>query len=301
MNNLGVLVRKYSVPFIFIVVGLIILIVGLTNGQNNMFLLAAGMILIAGVLSALFSLGKLKPVVVMALGGVFGAIAVVLIILSITSVSTSVTYENNRDKAVEISKQNLTDIRFLQRIHKDKYGTYIDNWDDLIDFAKNGTMPYIDAQGTVPSKKINVEERDYLYGDDRAIDNKMTEEEALRLSKWKEGPRYEELFKDFVRDTNQVSILKTKFQNASYRENRKKSEIYAFAADSLPIIPFTGGREKWSLKTRDSVKVADIVGPTLRVEGKLPFAELEGTKEMIHMFFGSLSTFDLEGSWEQDK
>jgi uncharacterized membrane protein len=114
MNNLGLLVRKFSVPVLFTVIGLIVLIVGLANGQDTMFLLAAAMILVAGVLSTLFSLGKLRPMIVMLLGGVFGIIAIILIVVSIYSVGNSVEYEDNRDMSLEIAKQNMREIRFLQ-------------------------------------------------------------------------------------------------------------------------------------------------------------------------------------------
>lgn len=303
MNNIGLIVRKYSVPFLFTVIGLVVLIFGLTKGQGTSFLLAAAMILMAGVLSTLFSLGKLKPKMVMIVGGVFGIIAFILFYISYGEVNDSLKYQNNRDKSLEIAKQNMIDIRFLQKIHKEKYGTYIDNWDDLIEFAKSGTMPYVVSRGSVPALKITPEERDWLYNDDRPIDNKMTEDEAYRLSKWTEGPRYDTLFADFVRDTVQVSIMKTKFENESYRNNRRKLEIGKFSADSLPYIPFTGGKEMWTIKTADSIKIAEEVGPAIYVEGYLPFAKMEGSDKKIHVFFGSenLSTFDTEGSWEIDE
>lgn len=299
MNNLGLIIRKYSVPFLFTAVGLVVLIYGLMNEQGSSFLLASGMILVAGILSILFSLGKMKPSMVMLIGGVFGIVSIVLIVLSYNNVNDSIKYRENRARCQEIAKQNLIDIRFLQKIHRDKFGRYIDNWDDLVSFAKTGTMPLVISEGTVPSTKITVEERDYLYGDNRAIDNNMTEDEAYRLSKWSEGPRFDSLFAGFVRDTTQVSILKTKFMNPSYVRNRIKSNIYPFSADSLPIIPYT--KKQWMIQTRDSVQVGDTKGPALLIEGTLPFAELEGSEDKIKMSFGNLTTFDLEGSWEKEK
>lgn len=298
MNDLGLLVRKYSVPFLFTLVGLVILIFGFVKGQGSNFLIAASMIFVAGILSALFSFGVLKPKLVILIGSVFGVVSIALISVSWFSVSDTLKHGRDTKRCMEISKQNLTDIRFLQKVHKEKYGTYIDNWDDLVEFAKTGTMPSIIAKGTVPSTPITVEEMEYLYGDGRAIDNNMTEEEAYRLSKWSEGPRYDSLFAGFVRDTVQVSILKTKFMNKSYVRSREKLDLYPFSADSLPIIPFT--KKQWTLEVRDSIKLGDIVGPSIRVEGVLPFAELQGTDKYIKMYFGDLTTFDLEGSWEKE-
>jgi len=301
MNNIGLIVRKYSVPFLFTVIGLLVLIVGIMQGQQPNFLLAAAMILMAGILSTLFSLGKLRPTMVMIVGGIFGVVALFLFWISYDGISESVQYQKDRDQSIEMAKQNMMDIRFLQKVYKEKNGKYIDNWDDLIDFAENGTMPYLYSKGSVPAERITAEERDYLYGDKRAIDNNMTEEEAYKLSKWKEGPRYDSLFSDFVRDTLQVSIMKTKFKNSSYVRNREKLEMGPFDAKALPYIPFTNKKKKWSLQTRDSVKVGEEVGPAILVEGTLPFAEKEGSQKKIKFYFGSLSTFDLDGSWELEE
>lgn len=299
MDNIGLFIRKYSIPVLFTLIGLIVLIYGISNEQNGAFLFSAGMILAAGVLSGLFSLGKLRPMIVMGIGVGFGLVAILLIVMSYTGVSTTLKYQEDRELCIEMAKQNLSDIRFLQKLHKEQTGKYIDNWDDLIDFANNGTMPELIQTGNVPNEKITPEERDYLYGDNRPIDKNMTEEEAIKLSKWKENPRHS-IFEGFVRDTNQVSIYKTKFQNQAYVDNRIKNDLDKFSAKDLPYIPFTNKKEKWDMKIKNNVKVGEIVDQALYVGKTIPFAEYEGSKKHILMFFGSTSTHDLEGSWEID-
>ena len=96
MNNLGLLLRKYSVPAIFTIVGFAVLIYGFSNGQSGTFLFASAMMLAAGVLSGLFSMGKLTPPVVVGTGIGFGIIALILIYLSYDSVSTTRQYERDR-------------------------------------------------------------------------------------------------------------------------------------------------------------------------------------------------------------
>jgi len=299
MDNIGLFIRKYSIPVLFTIIGLVVLIYGISNGQNGAFLFSAGMILAAGVLSGLFSLGKLRPMVVMGIGLAFGLVAVLLIVMSYKGVSTTLKYQEDRALCTEMAKQNLSDIRFLQKLHKEQTGKYIDNWEDLIDYANNGTMPELIQKGNVPSEKITTEERDYLYGDNRPIDKNMTEEEAVKLSKWQEGPRHS-MFKGFVRDTNQVSIFKTKFENDAYVDSRKKSDIGTFSAADLPYIPFTNKKEKWDLTVKNNVKVGDVTDQALYVGKTIPFADFEGSKKRIKMFFGSVATHDLEGSWEKD-
>lgn len=299
MNNIGLYIRKYSVPAIFTIVGLIVLIFGFINDQSGSFIFSAAMMLVAGILSGLFSMGKLRPPVVIGTGIVFGLVSLVLIFLSYQGVSTTIKTQNDGELCFEMAKQNLTDIRFLQKTYKEQNGKYLEDWDELIDFAENGTMPSLVSQGSVPKVKITAEERDYLYGDKRAIDNVMTEDEAYRLSKWKEGPRYDSLFSGFVRDTIPVSIMKTKFQNRAYRDSREKADLGTFNPKDLPYIPFTNKKKKWTIQVVDSVSVGEIKGPALLVSGKLPFTEM-GSSEAIKMSFGSLTTFDLDGSWEKE-
>jgi hypothetical protein len=92
--------------------------------------------------------------------------------------------------------------------------------------------------------------------------------------------------------------MKTKFMNRSYVENRQKLDLYPFSPDSLPKIPYTN--KLWTIQVRDSLTLGDKTGPALRIEGVLPYTELEGTTKWIKMFFGDLNSFDLEGSWEQE-
>lgn len=300
MNNFGLLLRKYSVPAIFTIIGILVLAWGIKNSQPVLFLLATGMMFVAGILSTLYSMGKLKPAVVYATGILVGIVALVLIIFSYKGVSTTLKYETDRDKCIALAEQNLMDIRFVQKVHYEKTGRYISDWDEFVEFVKTGTMPNFVSKGTVPGVKIIAAENDYLYGDNRPIDNSMTEQEAYRLSKWKEGPRYDTLFAGFVRDTVQVSILKVKFNNRAYRENREKLGFYPFSADSLPYIPYTGSKKMWNLEVKDSITVSEVVGGAIYVSGTLPFGKTEGSAKKIKMSFGNLSSFDLDGSWEKE-
>ncbi|NRA11925.1 MAG: hypothetical protein HRT57_08220, partial [Crocinitomicaceae bacterium] len=69
--------------------------------------------------------------------------------------------------------------------------------DDEVNFSRTTGIIEIAAENvpTILAVRITPEERDYLYGDNRAIDTQMSADEAIRLSQWKEGPRYEMYFK----------------------------------------------------------------------------------------------------------
>jgi hypothetical protein len=252
----------------------------------------------AGAISILYSLGKLKPIMVYGIGGLMGIIAVVAIYMSFDSVATTQKYDDDKEYCFELAKQNLTDISYIQKSYRDKNGVYAPNWDVLVDYTKQGTVPTVLSEGVVPNDKITVEEMEYLYGDGRAIDNNMTEQEAYRLSKWTEGPRYQELFSNFKRDTVFISLMKSKFLTRSYTENRIKLGFPKFNPDSLPYIPSTGGKKMWKMEVMDSIQVNGIDGPSIYISGKLPFTEFENDGEYIRMSLGNIKTFEHTGSWE---
>ena len=298
-SQLSVLLKKYSIPVLLFVVGIIMLSVGLKNNQDGMFMVSSIMMFAAGGMSILYSSGKFKPAIAYAIGIAAGIAAIIILYVSWKSVSDTEKYMTNYEKCKTLSKQNLEDIRYIQKAYAEKNGVYLSDWDALVEFTKNGTVPFVDAQGVVPGRKLKVEERDYLYHDNRPIDVNMTEGEAFLLSKWKEGPMWQEDFANFKRDTIEVSLLKSKFQSRSYKENREKMGFYPFSPDSLPIIPFT--KEKWLLETKDSIKINEVNYPALLVSGKIPFAEIKGkNNDQEDMSFGSLTTNTLEGSWENE-
>lgn len=299
INNLSLFFKKYFVPVVFLVIGILILILGVTNDQGAIFMFSSVLMLGAGAISILYSLGRLKPILVYSIGGIMGIIAIVSLYMSYESVAITEKYNNDSAFCFEKAKQNLMDISYIQKSYKEKNGVYLKTWEELVDYVKNGTVPNFVSEGVVPVGKITPEERDYLYGDNRPIDKSMTEEEAYRLSKWKEGPRHD-IFKGFVRDTIQVSMMTSKFKTRSYVDNRTKMGMGQFYPDSLPYIPFTNGKEKWKMEVKDSINFNDAVGPALFISGTLPFAKAQGSAHNIFMTLGNLSTFEHTGSWEKE-
>ena len=207
MNQFSMLLKKYSIPLLFFIMGAIMLVIGIKKSQDAMFMLAAFMMFVAGGLSIMYSSGKFKPGFLYAIGIVAGLAGVFTVVMSWKSVSDTTTYNNNYTKCKSIAKQNLQDIRYIQKVYAEKNGTYLKNWDAFVEFTKNGTIPYVDARGVVPNRKIEPVENSYLYEGNPPIDNTMSDLEAYRLSKWKEGPNWQRDFANFKRDTIQVSLL----------------------------------------------------------------------------------------------
>ena len=298
-GSFSVLLKKYSVPIILFVIAIGMLIFGISNNQDSLFMVSSILMFAASGISILYSSGKFKPMLALLIGLVAGVIAVVVLYISYKEVSDTNQYKQNYEKCKLLALQNLEDIRYVQKVYAEQNGTYLKDWDEFIDFVRNGKINIVDAQGVVPNRRITDDEKKFLYGDNRPVDVNMTEEEAFRLSKWKEGPNWQTDFANFKRDTLPEPLMKVKFNSRSYLENRDKLGFYAFNPDSLPFIPFT--KKKWKIETRDSVLVKDIKKPALRISGKIPFAKIQGqNNDSEEMFFGDLNTAELDGSWENE-
>jgi len=297
-NNFSVLFKKYSVPVLLLILGITLLGIGISKEQGPLFMTSSILMFIAGGLSLLYSSGKAKTLLLMIFGVLAGIAGIVTLWFSWDEVSDEITVQNRNKLLETTAKQNLQDVVFIQKKYQERNGVYAGTWDELIDYLKNGKVDYIVASGSVPAERLIREEAKYIYGpsDNRALDNNMTELEAWKLSKWEDGPRYNELFRNFKRDTLEQSILTAKFESRSYLEARKLSGLGQFYPDSLRYIPMTKGKEEWKLETIDSLELADgSKAPAVKVSGTLPYINKE-------MYFGSLtSPNDLSGSWEDEK
>ena len=302
-GNVSVLINKFAIPAVLLVLGLFMLIVGVKNGQGPLFMLASVMMLLAGVLSILYSTGKLKGGLTYGIGGVTGIAAVFILFLSFKSCKETQIHDENYAYCKSLAIQNLMDVREVQKIYKEQNGKYAATWDEFEAFLENGTVIYVKSSGTVPARTVTPEERDYLaqfglYKKGQAIDYNMTEKDAYFLAK---SPNPAADLRGFERDTQNVSLLQTRFvENRAYSENREVNGFPEFHVDSLKFIPFTNAKEKWVLEVQDSVKFGDAIIPTIRVSGFIPFSEIEGkddNKEEI--YFGNLLTNSLAGSWEK--
>ncbi len=299
-NNLSVILKKYSVPTLFFIAGIAMLLIGITQNQGLSFNLASIMMFIAGGLSIMFSNGSFKPSLIYIFGAAAGVAGLVALFMSYNSVEETNTYNKNYAFCKSLATQNLQDIRYIQKAHMEKTGRFICTWEELINFTNNGTVPYVVTLGDVPGRKLQPEENNFLYTGNPPIDNDMTELEAYRLSKWVEGPYFYQ-FKNFKRDTIERRIMELKFENKTYKKTREQLGFYKFSPDSLSYIPFTNAKKQWSLEVQDSVKAGEGTFPTIRVEGNIPFANIQGKNgNQELMYFGSISLEELGGSWEEN-
>ncbi|MEN9303127.1 MAG: hypothetical protein RL264_1556 [Bacteroidota bacterium] len=297
MLNISVAVKKFALPVIFIVVGVLLVMVGFKSNQPTEFKIAAFAILVGSIASVLNSTGILSNMVSKIIGFTSMIISVVLLVFSFSSVEDTVKYQNDYKMCKEIAKRNLSDLRTAQKAYFENNGKYAADWETIIDYINNGTTKIVEAEGEKPSRRITEAERNYIYKDSRAIDNNMTDMEAYILSK---SPICPDDLKNFKRDTIAVSFLKTTFtENRSYMKERMENGFGKFSAEELQYIPFTKKSKKWKIKVGET-SMGDEKVPTLRVEGVIPFTKIKGEKKKETMYFGKLEMNDLSGSWEEE-
>lgn len=293
-NKFSLLIKKYSVPALFLAFAIAMFYIVITTHQNQTFIVATVMMFVAGILTLLYSSGVISSKILTILGvaAFIGAVGTIY-----TSTSSVVSTQKHIKRYKLLSGKaalNLGDVRSAQKAFMEENGHYTASWDTLIEFINNGKVPYVRAIGVVPSRKITSAENSRLYRGNPPINNNMTEEEALNLALSSNPPAD---LKDFKRDTIMISFLKSKFQNRSYLASREANGFGRFSVDSLPYIP--GTSTQWDIKTLDTLRIIEDLVPAIKVWGKLPIAEIEGT-DPEEFSFGSLTNNETAGSWEQN-
>ncbi len=295
MNDFGNIIKKYSAPALFLIIAIIIAIIGITQKQPMIFNISALLMFIAAIFSFLFSSGKLRGQVLIILGIISGIAAMLVLFVVFRTIKISADFKRNFEQLETKSQFVLSDIRQIQKAYAEKNGAYATNFNELIDFVKNGKTFYVVAEGSVLFRPITVEERAYLYGDNRLLDKNMTELEAWRLSKM---PNADPKLATFKRDTLEQSFYESKFNKSTYLDSRIKAGLGKFNIDSLAYIPES--KKEWKLEVKNGVALGDEKINAIYVSGKLPYGEDKG-KEGPVLFFGdkTLSSKNLGGSWEK--
>ena len=160
MLNIALLIKKYSVPTIFGLVGLLLLFQGITTDQSIEFIFASIVILLSTVLSFLNVSGIISNKITKIIGFLSLSVAGVAIYITVNSVTDTVKHNDDYDFMKGISIRNLRDVQAAQKAYKDKYKVYAHNWETIINFIENDSIAQVDAEGTVPNRKITEKERD---------------------------------------------------------------------------------------------------------------------------------------------
>ena len=303
MQNFSVLLKKYSVPFLFSALGIVLIVVSLVTEQPFEFILASIIILICSVFLFLTVSGSVSNKITNMIGGVSLVLAAYAFYTALSSVGSSIQHNNDYALMKGLAIRNLKDVQTAQKEYQKKYGDFAADWNTIINFIENDSIADIVRKGSVPNRKITEKERDYLiqfglYKKGQAIDNKMTDLEAYYLSKSDICPPELATFK---RDTVMVSFIETTFtKNRGYLTEREQNNYGEFNAKKLRYIPFTNDKVEWNIDTVMKPSGTDTVC-FFRLEGILPIPENEGAKADEIMALGSLLEFNLSGSWEDEE
>ena len=125
------------------------------------------------------------------------------------SINSQVKFNEEAGIRITENVQKLKDLRQLQVKYKQTKGAFADNFDNLIYFLENDSMPIIKATGETPDSLINGVQ--------------MSDELALELGL-------------IARDTAYVSAKETVF-DATYMNNRKND--FPLNIDKLKTIPYS--------------------------------------------------------------
>ena len=303
MQNFSVLLKKYSVPFLFSALGIVLIVVSQVTEQPFEFILASIIILICSVFLFLTVSGSVSNKITNMIGGVSLVLAAYAFYTALSSVGSSIQHNNDYALMKGLAIRNLKDVQTAQKEYEKKYGVFAADWNTIINFIENDSIADIVRKGSVPNRKITEKERDYLiqfglYKKGQAIDNKMTDLEAYYLSKSDICPTELATFK---RDTVMVSFIETTFtKNRGYLTEREQNNYGEFNAKKLRYIPFTNDKVEWNIDTVMKPSGTDTVC-FFRLEGILPIPENEGAKADEIMALGSLLEFNLSGSWEDEE
>lgn len=193
-------ISSYVFPALLLIIGGIILLVGLVQGQNMWVVLSSALIAASGAIMLLFQMGIIGRKGGAIIGIVAALMAVLFAYQDYRSVADVLRMEEEHKENDKLVIQALKDMRTAQLAYKQANQSYTADARELTEFIRKGTMPVIRAIGQKPDT--------------------LSEEEAIALN-------------IIVRDTIQVSPLDSLFLSPSAIAGR----VYEFKVDELTISP----------------------------------------------------------------
>lgn len=250
-------VRKLIFPVVLLVIGLVAVINGFATYQNGAFMLGAFALLLAGGLSLIFALTTFSKTLRTVLSLVLLLLVVGLAYADYMSIKVPIEFQNEKVRRYEFVIQHLKDIRKAQLAYKATYQRYAGSADTLVDFIKNDSLMQV-AQTPLPG-----------YNPDS-----MSRAEAI-----KEGL--------ILSDTTKVPVIDSLFFSRAEVEQRH----HPFNADSLFVVPFTGGKGKFEMEA-GMVSRSGAEVPVFEAKDGMPFDKRDVKR------VGSLTDPKTNGNWE---
>lgn len=188
------------------------------------------------------------------------AAAALLAFMCYQSIQIPVEFNEQAAKRNEVVIQRLKDIRTLQELHREKYGTYCASWADLINYAKTDSVAICVKKGTLTDAQLADglnEQKAWMY----LTNPKKYAKEITKFGLSKET---------FSRDTTKINVL----QNDTALMKRNVMEWI----DKIQYVPFAQNNDTFELVV-GSVTTASGYEMAL-FEAKTPYSVyLEGLNE----------------------
>lgn len=217
-----------------------------------MYMLGAGGLFLAGALSIVATVVTLNKGLKVVLSLVLIALVTGLTWANYQSIIKPIEFKNEKERRNKHVVQRLKDIRTAELAFKSKYHRYTNSFDSLMNFLRNDSLSVVKAIGEVPDT--------------------MSQEDAL-------------LAGIISRDTIGINAYDSLFasQNIDDRE-------HPFVIDSLPIIPFTGGKK--FLLEAGFVERSNVKVPVFQATDAAPY-DKNDVKQV-----GSMTDPKTNGNWE---
>lgn len=199
-------VSRLMAPVFLVLIGFVTIQYGTATHQNGGFMFGATCLLLAGFASLLISTRRLTKNLRIAMMVGLALITGVLGYANYRSIKDPIEFNNEKVRRYAHVIQRLKDIRTAQLAYKAKYQQYTGSLDTLVHFVKHDSLPQIMSKD-LPE-----------YNPDS-----MTLKQAIEMGY-------------AIRDTIPVAVKDSLF-GVRHRQGRH----HPFVADSLPVVPFTGG------------------------------------------------------------
>ncbi len=244
-------VNRFIAPVIFLIAGLFLLKLALVPEvaqlnaeetfdviQNKTFFIASLLFMLGAVLWFLFIFDIIKSIVGYIIMGLMAITSCIVLYMDWTTIQTDVEYIQQYDEMDLEIKVRINDIKSAEVAYKEFYGHYTNNFDTLALFVKTGFKKDKESSGVLPERRITEEERNLIYGDNRAIDNLMSDIEAHCLAKM---DNHAADLDGFKRDTVYLPVMDAIFNSDRYNEARSKmgDNLIAFHPDSMRYVPYS--------------------------------------------------------------
>lgn len=174
-----------------------------------------------------------------------GLCIIALVYICYASIIGPINFENEKKHRDAAVIARLIDIRKAQQEFRSQNQRYTASFDTLIDFVKNGRIPFVAKEGVLTDKQLEdgLTERKAM-----AIINK-----AKRTNKWDEVRKNG--LENFKRDTMWVPVMDTLYARG-------------FTPDSMRYVPFGRGAQ-FEMDTK--IDTARSGAPLILLEVKTPY------------------------------